>query len=168
MSLTVQPFHKRFDRSQFDCGYQSLNNYILHQVSQDIRKRLTACFVLVDEAHTVKGYYTLASHSIPQQEVPFQYAKQIPEAYKAVPVTLLGRLAVDQSASAKGYGRYLLVDALKKSYETALQVVGSMAMVVEPVYESSKAFYEKYGFILLPGSGKLFLPMKTIEKLFKR
>ena len=166
MTLTVQPFHKRFDRSQFDCGYQSLNHYIRHQVSQDIRKRLTACFVLVDESLAVKGYYTLASHSIPQQEVPDQYVKQIPSSYTDVPVTLLGRLAVDQFISGKGYGRYLLVDALKKSYETALQVVGSMAVVVDPVDESSQAFYEKYGFIVLPGSGKMFLPMKTIGKLF--
>lgn len=166
MSLTVAPFQKRFDRSHFDCGYESLNNYIRHQVSQDIRKRLTACFVLVDEANTVKGYYTLAGHSIPQQEVPDQYAKQIPKAYTDVPVTLLGRLVVDKSVSGKGYGRYLLVDALKKSYETALKAVGSIAVVVDPVDKSSKAFYEKYGFILLPGSGKLFLSMKTIGQLF--
>jgi predicted GNAT family N-acyltransferase len=79
---------------------------------------------------------------------------------------LLGRLAVDQFIAGKGYGRYLLVDALKKSYETGLQAVGSMAVVVDPVDKRSQAFYEKYGFILLPGSGKLFLPMKTIEKLF--
>lgn len=166
MTLTVQPFHKQFDRSQFDCGYQSLNHYIRYQVSQDIRKRLTACFVLLDEGHTVKGYYTLASHSIPQREVPDQYAKQIPSSYTNVPVTLLGRLAVDQSVSGNGYGRYLMVDALKKSYEAALQAVGSMAVVVDPVDERSQAFYEKYGFILLPGSGKMFLPIKTIEKLF--
>jgi hypothetical protein len=85
MTLTVQPFHKRFDRSQFDCGYQSLNHYIRHQVSQDIRKRLTACFVLVDESHAVKGYYTLASHSIPQQEVPDQYANKFPNPIQMYP-----------------------------------------------------------------------------------
>jgi hypothetical protein len=30
---------------------------------------------------------------------------------------------------------------------------------------TAQAFYHKYGFILLPTSGKMFLPIKTIESL---
>jgi len=37
---------------------------------------------------------------------------------------------------------------------------------VDPLDEVAENFYTKYGFILLPDSHKMFLAMKTIEKLF--
>ena len=41
-----------------------------------------------------------------------------------------------------------------------------MAVVVDPIDESAKNFYKKYGFIMLPDSEKMFLPMETIATLF--
>jgi len=41
-----------------------------------------------------------------------------------------------------------------------------MAVIVDPIDESAIKFYEKYGFTLLPDSGKMFLSMKTVETLF--
>jgi hypothetical protein len=32
----------------------------------------------------------------------------------------------------------------------------------------AEVFYQKYGFIKLPDSGKMFLPMKTIINIFKK
>jgi len=43
----------------------------------------------------------------------------------------------------------------------------SLAVVVDPVDKSAVRFYRQYGFILLPDSGKMFLPMKTVSLLFK-
>lgn len=166
MSFAIKPFSKSFYRSDFDCGYSSLNHYIKKQVSQDISKKLTACFVLVDEQGLVKGYYTLSNSSISQEEIPEKYSKQVPPAYSHIPVTLLGRLAIDRTVSGQGYGKYLLIDALKQCYETSLKVIGSMAVVVDPMDKNARLFYERFGFLLLPGSGKMFLPMKTVGKLF--
>jgi hypothetical protein len=45
--------------------------------------------------------------------------------------------------------------------------IGSFAVVVAPLDNEAKDFYNKYGFIILPDSGKMFLPMKTIEQLFQ-
>ena len=59
----------------------------------------------------------------------------------------------------------LLIDALSRSYEIS-KSVGSFAVVVDPLDEDAEKFYFKYGFILLPDSRKMFLPMKTIGKLF--
>jgi len=58
-----------------------------------------------------------------------------------------------------------LIDALSRSYEIS-KSVGSFAVVVDPLDEDAEKFYFKYGFILLPDSSKMFLPMKTIGKLF--
>jgi hypothetical protein len=45
-------------------------------------------------------------------------------------------------------------------------LVGSMAVIVDPLDEAAVKFYTKYEFILLPDSGKMFLPMTTIAELF--
>jgi GNAT superfamily N-acetyltransferase len=78
----------------------------------------------------------------------------------------LGRLAVDLKYQGKGVGAILLIDALKRSYELT-QLIGSFAVVVDPLNKKAEEFYAKYGFILLPDSKKMFLAMKTIRQLFE-
>ena len=50
------------DRSGFPCGQKSLDRYFRTQVTQDIRRRVAACFVAVDAGSgAVAAYYTLAA-----------------------------------------------------------------------------------------------------------
>jgi hypothetical protein len=42
----------------------------------------------------------------------------------------------------------------------------SFAIIVDPLDKEAQKFYKKYGFIDLPDSGKMFLPMKTVNQLF--
>jgi len=58
-----------------------------------------------------------------------------------------------------------LVDALKRCFELSV-LLGSFAVIVDPLDLEAELFYKKYGFIKLPDSGKMFLPMRTIEQLF--
>jgi len=60
---------------------------------------------------------------------------------------------------------HLLIDALRKSLEVSLAQIGSLAVIVDPIDSLAKSFYEKYRFIYLPDSAKMFLPMETIAKL---
>ena len=41
-----------------------------------------------------------------------------------------------------------------------------MAIIVDPIDNETVKFYIKYGFILLPDSGKMCIAMETISKLF--
>ncbi len=41
-----------------------------------------------------------------------------------------------------------------------------MPVIVDSLDEEAVKFYKKYDFILLPDSGKMFLPMPTIALLF--
>jgi len=43
-----------------------------------------------------------------------------------------------------------------------------MAIIVDIIEEQSVKFYLKQGFILLPDSGKMFISMETISKLFHK
>ena len=165
MNLTIAPLHSSHNKKEFRCGKELLDNYIHTQAKQDAKKSLSACFVLIDQEKKVNGYYTLSNTGISRDTLPNELSKKLPESYTNLPATLLGRLAVDESVSGKGFGELLLMDALKRSYEVSKSVIGSIAVIVDPIDEQAIQFYEKYGFILLPDSGKMFLAMKTISKL---
>lgn len=153
-------------RQNFTCGTVVLDNYLRQQAGQDVKRKLAAVFVLEGEDHRIKGYYTLSSDSLPRRNIPENILNKLPPAYANLPVTLLGRLAVDQAFHGQGLGAILLIDALKRSYATAIGSVGSMAVVVDSIDDKARSFYLKYGFINLPDSGRMFIPMGTIAQLF--
>jgi len=164
MNYITIPLSSSHQKDRFDCGNDLLNFYIHKQAGQDVKRKLAACFVIVDENKTITGYYTLSNAGIPSKNLPEQVRKKLPKSYYHLPVTLLGRLAVDNKSKGKGLGRLLLIDALRRSF-FASKSIGSIAVVVDPVDDDAVSFYEKFGFIRLPDSGKMFIPMKTIEKL---
>lgn len=164
-SKTVK-FNKIYDRKDFECSNERLNDYIKKQASQDIKKNISSCFVyteIEDDKHKIKGYYTLSNSSIHKNSIPENLRKKFP--YESLPVTLLGRLAVDKSIKGQGLGKKLLLDALLRSL-LATKEIGSFAVVVEPIDDDAVSFYEKFGFEKLLDKKEMFLPMKTISLIF--
>ena len=144
-----------------------LDTYIQKQANQDVKRKLSACFVINEtETNLIKGYYTLSNNSLPSEFIPDQIRKKLPRTYESIPTTLLGRLAIDGRFQGQGIGKLILIDALKRSYEIS-KTIGSFAVVVDPIDQDAEDFYNKYGFIKLPDSGKMFLQMKTISQLFE-
>ena len=163
--LTV-PLHSEHKKSNFSCGNEMLDIYLQKQANQDVKRKLAACFVITDaETNLVKGYYTLSNNSISLDIVPDAFKNKLPKSYKTIPTTLIGRFAIDSKYKGQGLGKLMLIDALKRAYEIS-KLIGSFAVIVDPIDQDAKSFYEKYGFIPLPDSGKIFLPMKTINQLF--
>jgi GNAT superfamily N-acetyltransferase len=81
-----------------------------------------------------------------------------------VPAPLLGRLAVDRRQRGKGYGRFLLADAL---YRAARSEIASFAVLVDAKDDGARRFYERESFLALPDQPmKLFRPMTDIRRLF--
>jgi predicted GNAT family N-acyltransferase len=167
MNQISEPLNSAHKKSDFSCGKEMLDVYIHKQANQDVKRKLSACFVINEkETNLIKGYYTLSNNSIPSKFVPNKIQKKLPRSYESIPTTLLGRLAIDNRFQGQGIGKLILIDALKRSYEIS-KTIGSFAVIVDPIDQDAEKFYEKYGFIKLPDSGKMFLPMKTISQLFK-
>ncbi len=167
MSQISEPLNSTHKKSDFSCGKVMLGTYIQKQANQDVKRKLSACFVINETYNNlIKGYYTLSYNSIPSEFIPGQIKKKLPRTYETIPTTLLGRLAIDDRFQGQGIGKLILIDALKRSYEIS-KTIGSFAVVVDPIDQDAENFYNKYGFIKLPDSGKMFLPMKTISQLFE-
>lgn len=167
MSQISEPLNSVHKKSNFSCGKEMLDSYLHKQANQDIKRKLSVCFVVKEEqTELIKGYYTLSNNSIPLEGIPDDIRKKLPRSYTTIPTTLLGRLAIDNNFKGQGLGKLILIDALKRSFELS-KIIGSFAVVVDPIDEDAERFYDKYGFLKLPDSGKMFLPMKTIGQLFQ-
>jgi len=162
--LRVEPLGSSHDRSGFESGVEPLDRYFRTQASLDARKNIGAPFVLVLPDETIAGYYTLSSTSVQLGELPEQTVRKLPR-YPLVPATLLGRLAVDRQQQGKGYGRFLLADAL---YRAARNEIASFALIVDAKDDSARRFYERESFLPFPDQPmKLFRPIADISKLFE-
>ena len=160
-----EPLGPQHDRAGFSCGVEALDRYLQKQASQDVGKRVAVVFVLTPDGRTVAGYYTLSQYAVELDAVPQEIARKLPK-YPLVPATLIGRLAVSTAFRGKGLGEQLLMDALNRCLATSRRVA-SAAVIVDAKDDPAKTFYNKYGFLELPGApGRLFLPMATIEKMF--
>jgi GNAT superfamily N-acetyltransferase len=163
--LRVEVLGPHHDRSRFDSGVEPLDRYLRAQAGQDARKNLAAPFVLMLENGTIGGYYTLSSTAVRLAELPERIVRKLPR-YPLVPATLLGRLAVDRRHQGKGYGRFLLADALHRAVRSE---IASFAIIVDAKDDQARRFYERESFLQLPDQPmKLFRPMADIRRLFEQ
>lgn len=155
----IETLSGEHDRSAFNSGSQELDRYLRERASQDIRRRLATCFVVIDvETRDVAGFYTLAATSIALGDMPPEIVRKLPR-YPVIPAALLGRLAVGLNHQGKGLGATLLADALLR---TARAEVGVFIMLVDAKNDAAQRFYERFGFTLLPGEARrLSLPIAT-------
>lgn len=161
----VQPLDRSHDRTVFDCGNSQLNDWFHLRAFQWQRKGLARCFVAIPSGvKQPAGFYTLSSHHVSYNTLPDDQSKGLPRI--DVPVALLGRLAVDTSAQGQGLGRFLLVDALRRTLQLA-DTMGIRAVEVDAIDDSAREFYLAYDFIPLTDNPRhLFLPMTVIRKLW--
>jgi predicted GNAT family N-acyltransferase len=152
------------DRSGFECGIEALDRYFRLEVSQDIKRRVTACFVATEAKGQIAGYYTLASASVSLTELPDALAKKLPR-YPSVPAVRMGRLAVDQAFKGEGLGAALLADALRRAVTAE---IAAYTFVVDAKDEAAARFYIHHGFIALPEQPlRLLMALATVKDLIK-
>lgn len=171
-NLVIEPLSSFHNRTDFNCGVLSLNNYIKKQANQDVKRRISRVFVarIPELPSKLMGYYTLSSLSIELNSLPEKVAKKLPK--HPIPTALIGRLAVSQDFQNCGVGKMLLVDAIKRTLGVSDEIA-IYAMVVDAIDEQAEAFYLQFGFSLLSSAGessstrristnrRLFLPLKS-------
>ncbi|MCW3675978.1 GNAT family N-acetyltransferase [Burkholderia cenocepacia] len=157
--LVVAALEAAHDRSRFACGTPALDRYLREVVTQDVRRRVAACFVMLD-GNVVAGYYTLSAASVALTDLPHAIARKLPR-YPAIPVVRMGRLAVDQAYRGRRLGAALLVNALQRA---AKSEIAAVALMVDAKDETAAAFYRHFGFAPLTSDPlALFMPLATVK-----
>ena len=160
---TVKLDKKKHDRSRFDCGVDTLNNYLCMMASQQSNKDNTRTFVLEDEKFSqhIIGYYTLTMITVDFSALPEKLQKKHQNSHTA---GLIARLAIDKRYRECGYGEWLLIDALKK----LLSASGSVAfpLITVDAKDGAVSFYKKLGFTnFMDIPNKLFITMADVRKI---
>ena len=163
--LKVELLDATHDRSGFDSGVEPLNRYLQQIARQHIAKGISKTFVLVDEhaaaPKPVLGFFTISLCQVLGEHVPAKWAKKLPEQ---IPAMRLGRLAVARTQQGGGYGKALLVEALRRIARVA-DLAGGIGLFVDAKDEAAATFYARFGFEPSPSSPlTLFMPTETIRQ----
>jgi GNAT superfamily N-acetyltransferase len=153
--VPLSPDHEFKD---FQCGEPQLDDWLQPRALANHTSGATRCFVSLDEAHRVMGYYALAAGAVTRRDATTAVRRNMPEP---VPVMVLARLAVDLRARGRRLGGALLRDAWQRCKNVSREA-GVRAMLVHALDERACGFYERYGFVRSPIHPlTLMLPLAT-------
>jgi GNAT superfamily N-acetyltransferase len=158
LPFRIEPLSPAHDRKAFSSGVAALDRYLKELATQDIKRRVSNCFVALDEAGIISAYYTFAASSLPLTELDPAQIKRLPH-YASLPAALIGRLAVDKRYQGRRLGGTLIMDAAQRAARTDPAI---FALVVDAKDDAAVRFYERHlfqRFISRPMS--LFLPLST-------
>jgi GNAT superfamily N-acetyltransferase len=156
------PLSLDHDHANFDCGSPDLNDWLKHRALKN-ESRFSRTYVVCEELR-VAGYFCISAGSVERAQVPGKVRRNAPDV---IPISIIGRLAVDRSFAGRGLGADLLSDALRR-IALASQSIGIGAVLVHAKDEAAMRFYLSCAeFIEFPaGSRTLFLPIETVVDAF--
>lgn len=158
-NIKFEKLTRSHNRQQFDCGEQSLNTYVQRYARQNAKKNLGETYVLTNKSKDILGFYTISTASLDYEAYP--QSANLPKY--AISSALIGRLAVNKNYQGNGYGKLLLVDALKKISEIADEI-GIHCITVDAKDENAKNFYKRFGFEeLLDEKNHLYISLKKVQ-----
>ncbi len=152
------PLSAEHDLSHFDCGEPMLNDWLRHRALKN-ESRFSRTYVVCVGARVV-GYYCVSAGSVQRAAAPGKMRRNAPDA---IPISVIGRLAVSRDHAGKGLGADLLADALRR-IALASQSIGVAAVLVHAKDDAAKRFYLRCAeFIEYPADSRiLFLPIETV------
>ena len=158
VSIRIEPLGSQHDRKAFSCGIDALDRYFREFATQDIKRRVSNCFVGIGQGGDVAGYYTFAATSLPLGDMPPEQAKKLPR-YPLVPAGLIGRLAVASAYQGRRIGGALIMDAVLRAARADPAI---FAIIVDAKDDRAAKFYEHLGFKRLSSRpGTLFVTVAT-------
>ena len=159
MTLTAPvPLAASHDLSDFDCGVPPLNDWLKHRALKN-EGRFSRTYVVCDDDR-VAGYFCISAGSVEREAAPGRVRRNAPDM---IPVSVIGRLAVNKVHAGRGLGADMLSDALRR-IAVASRSIGIGAVLVQAKDEKAKLFYLACAeFLEYPADSRtLFLPIETV------
>jgi GNAT superfamily N-acetyltransferase len=156
------PLTAAHDTSGFECGEPALDEWLRSRALKN-EGRFSRTYV-VCRGNRVVAYFCILAGAVDRADAPGAIRRNAPNA---VPVSVIGRLAVDRREAGKGLGTDILSDALRR-IAVASQSIGIGAVMVQAMSGNAKAFYQRHAeFLEYPAESRtLYLPIDTLIAAF--
>lgn len=159
--------NKHHDRNTFDCGAAAQNAFLKDVAGQHAKPGKGFSYTIVavspDAPHITLGYYSYNPVSLQ----PITLKAVTGKSYPRTPVScmLIGQLARDRHRSPKGFGQFLLLNALHL-FLVLSEAVPFHAIVLDAQQPALLAYYQALdlGFRPLEGQ-RLFVPLQDVRSL---
>lgn len=159
---------RRHDRSAFDSGEPSLDEWLRRFAGQNRRLDTAATWVITTKDDVVVAYASIAMTAIDRSAAPGTLAKG---SLDPVPALLLGRLAVDRRYAGLGVGTALTAHVLATAVELNAKAA-CRAVVVSALHQPARTWWEQLGFRPFdpddPDGLDLYLPTADIQATLRR
>lgn len=163
-----EPISKQHDREAFDCGDETLNEYLRRCARKSHERGGAKTFLAIDDADdkTILGFYSLSPASVDYARAPEMVRRGL--ARHEVPGFRLARLAVDRAMQGKRLGGQLLLAAGRRCLLAAAEV-GGVVLVIDAKNDRVVRWYAGFGAVpLLDAPLTLLLPLATIEAALRK
>lgn len=173
--LSFEPLDpSRHDRAGFSCGVAAVDNFLQRTANKLAAAGNVRVFVLAKQTGDVVGFYALNAHAMDYRSLPARFARSRP-GHGSIPVAYISMIGVDRRYAGRGYGRNLLVNALRRIISASDEI--GIAVAIIDVLDDGNAeliarrqkLYTKFGFEPLPHDPlRLFLPVSVIRAILPR
>ena len=163
-----EPIHKKHDREAFDCGEETLNEFLRRYARKSHELGGAKTFLAIDDADdkTILGFYSLSPASVTYARTPETVRRGL--ARHDVPGFRLARLAVDRRFQGRGLGGQLLLAAGRRCLAASAEV-GGVVLVIDAKNERAAGWYSSYGAVpLLDAPLSLLLPLAVIDAALRK
>ncbi|WP_295447348.1 GNAT family N-acetyltransferase [uncultured Thiodictyon sp.] len=144
-------------------GQSRVDDWLATAALHNQDKHLSATKVLIGEDDSITGFYTLATAQVDFTDLPPDLIRRLPRRH--LPVAVLAWFGLDEHHQGQGIGCRLLAQALRDCYD-ASQTFPVVAVILDCIDDTVKAFYQRWDFRELPGHGqRLYLSWMQLEAM---
>lgn len=148
------------DRSAFDCGRDSLNQWFRRHAWRNQEAGVSRTSIVREvAAGGIVGYVTLSAAQVERAFLPKPDRRNQPDP---IPAVLLGQLAIDRRHQGRGYARSLLLFALTTSVRLSNDI-GCFGVITHPLDDNARAFYRRFGFEDLPFDPRRGMVVRIVD-----
>jgi GNAT superfamily N-acetyltransferase len=163
--MRVERLDRKHPRARFRCGETQVEKWLSTKALQHQEKNLSVTKVLLNSADDLVGYYTLATGQIDFGDLPMEVRRTLPR--RALPVAMLAWFGVSSADQGQGLGSRLLALALRDCWEAG-KTFAFVAVLLDCLNDSAKAFYQHWNFAELPGHPhRLYLSARLLGELME-
>ena len=155
-----RPLTAEHDRHTFDCGRESLNQWLRRHAWRNQLSGVSRVNVVCDsDSGAIAGYVSLSAAQIERAHLAKAAQRNQPDP---IPALLLGQLAVDMRYQGRGCARSLMYFALTTAVRFAGDI-GCFCVLTHPLDDVVRDFYREFGFENLPFDPRASMAVRIID-----